>query len=146
VPVATDAQQQRRTLARQDHAGQPFLDHGDGVGADQLPGGDAHGIEQLGRCFQGVADEVGDGLGVGLGGEDIALRYQAPANLGEVFDDAVVHYGQSARHMRVGIALGGRAVRRPTRVGDADAGHLPLGLRGQVGDAADAAQTVQLRL
>jgi hypothetical protein len=58
----------------------------------------------------------------------------------EVFDDAVVHerHDVVAADVRMCVLIGRRAVRRPTRVAQADraADRLLMQLGGQVGDAA----------
>jgi hypothetical protein len=110
------------------------------------PEGDAHGLEEVGGGLEGVVEQVGDGLGVGLGGEFVALGTQLGAQLFEVFDDAVMHHGEAGGDVGVGIALGGHAVGGPAGVGDADLGAQVggIGLGGKLGDAADGAQALQL--
>ena len=93
-------------------------------------------------AVQVMGDELGDDLGVGVAAEDDALGLQLPLEGGVVLDDAVVDDGDGAvaAEVRVGVAVGGRAVRRPARVADAVAaggGLLAQELR-QVGDAAGA--------
>ena len=67
-----------------------------------------------------VGDEVDDGLGVGVGLEHVALggRARACSSL-EVLDDAVVDDRDLVVHVRMRVALGRAAVRRPARVADA---------------------------
>src|SRR5918993_732606 len=76
-------------------------------------------------------DQMRNHLGVGIGGELIARRLKLRANRRVVLDDAVVHHRDAAADMRMGIALGGHAVRRPARVADADHA-LELLLVGQL--------------
>jgi hypothetical protein len=57
-----------------------------------------------------------------------------------------MHHGKAGRYVRMGIALGGHAMRGPARVGDAVVRHLACGLGGEFGDAADAAQARQRRI
>ena len=149
VAVLADAQQQRRALAGDDGAARVGLgEHADGVGADELGDGGTHRVEEVGDALELVVEQVGDGLGVGLGREGVALGLQARAQLGEVLDDAVVHHGEAAGDVRVGVALGGHAVGGPAGVGDADAGLEAggVGLGGEFGHAADGAQAGELGL
>ena len=67
-------------------------------------------------------DKVGNALRVGIRGEYIALCGEFAAQGFVVFDNAVVHDGNAAGDVRVGIALGGHAVRRPAGVGNAGNG------------------------
>ena len=64
-------------------------------------------------------DELGDGFGVGFGGEFLAVALQLGAQLGVVFDDAVMDDGDARGAVRVGVAFGGRAMGGPARVADA---------------------------
>src|SRR5699024_9758589 len=50
-----------------------------------------------------------------------AGRFQLRAQGLVVFDDAVVHHGDPAGHVRVRVVLAGRAMRGPARVRDAGA-------------------------
>jgi hypothetical protein len=64
-----------------------------------------------------LVDAVRDHLGVGLGGEEITRRLQLGAQLVVVLDDAVVDDGKTVRRdVRMGVALGGDAVRGPAAV------------------------------
>src|SRR5438477_9079507 len=80
-------------------------------------------------------------LGIGIRGEFVAGALQALADRLVVLDDAVMHQRQVARDMRMRIALGRRAMRRPARMRDAGlAGDvLRAGLHGELGDAAGGA-------
>ena len=140
MPPVAEAEQQRRAVAGDDDAVLAFLEHGDGIGAGQPVRGQAHGLEQVGRRLQRFLNQVGDDFGVGVGSEDVALGRQFLLDLGVVLDDAVMHDGQAAGDVRMGIAFGGHAMGRPARVGDAGIGGEALRLGGQFGDAADAAQ------
>jgi hypothetical protein len=62
-----------------------------------------------------------------------------------VLDDAVVHDGEAAGNVRMSVALGGRAVRRPARVGDAGlSGDMAGGrLRGKLGNAPGRAHALE---
>ena len=93
--------------------------HGDeGVVAAQLGVGGAHRGGEVAVVAGG--DQVGDYLGVGLGGEDLALLLQRPAQLGVVLDDPVEDDVDLAGAVvvRVGVLLGDAAVGCPTGVGD----------------------------
>ncbi len=62
-----------------------------------------------------------DHFGVGLGGERVAQLLQLFAQLFVVLDDAVVDDGEAVvRDVRMRVALGRHAVRRPARVRDAE--------------------------
>ena len=69
-----------------------------------------------------LLDEVGDDLGVGLGDELVALGDELALQIEIVFDNAVVHHHDAARAVavRMGVLLGGAAVRSPARVADAE--------------------------
>ena len=67
-----------------------------------------------------VGDEMGDGLGVGLARKDMAFRRQLGAQLAEIFDDAIMNHRDAVVGVRMGVVLGGAAMRRPARVADAD--------------------------
>ena len=75
-------------------------------------------------------------FGVGVGDELVTRFLQALADRFIVLDDAVVHQGDVARHVRMRIALGRRTVRCPARVGDAGvpADVLRARLRSELGD------------
>ena len=66
--------------------------------------------------------QVGDDFGVGLGLEHVAFVLQLLLERQVVFDDAVVHHDDVALAIavRVGVFLGGTAVRGPARVADAE--------------------------
>ena len=63
-------------------------------------------------------DEVADDLGVGLAFEGPSLGDQLVAERLEVLDDPVVDQRDRPDDVRVGVADGRRAVRRPARVRD----------------------------
>ena len=67
-----------------------------------------------------MADQMRDGLGVGLGVEDLAEPFQLLPQLAEVLDDAVVHDRDPVGRVRMGVALGRPAVGGPAGVADAD--------------------------
>src|SRR6185295_6266200 len=65
-------------------------------------------------------DQVRDNFRVGVRGELVAERSEPGADRFVVLDDAVVHHRDAAGDVRVGVALGGHAVRGPARMADAD--------------------------
>src|SRR3954469_25841248 len=86
-----------------------------------------------------------DHFGIGIGGELVAQALQPGAHGVVVLDDAVMHDRDAARDVRVGVALGRHAVRRPARMADAD-GAVQVALRRQLlelGDAAAGAKPLQ---
>ena len=95
------------------------VDDDEGEVAFELGVGRAH---RLGEIALVVAlDEVGDHLGVGLGGERVPLGGEGVAQLPEVLDDAVQDDGDlggGAAGQRMGVLVGDLAVRRPARVAD----------------------------
>ena len=116
-----EADDHRRAVARgDDFVGAVGGDDGDGIRSAQAGGGVAHGTQQVVMLAVVAVDEVGDGFGVGVGGEGVARRAQFVADFLVVFDDAVVDDGDSgAAHVRVGVGFARHAVCRPTGVGDA---------------------------
>ena len=146
VRIRANAQQQWRTLAGDDNAIFAFPDHRDGIGAGELPGGDADRVEKIGYGLECLFNQMRDGLGVSFGFVDMALGNQSLTNLGEVLDNAVMDDRQPARNMRMRIAFGGGTVRRPARVRDALHRAQTVGLRRQFGHAAQTAQPMQTRI
>ena len=90
--------------------------------AAQLGVGGADGGGEVAVVVGG--DQVGDDLGVGLGGELLALGLQPLAQAGVVLDDPVEDDVDLAGAVvvRVGVLLGDAAVGRPAGVGDAGVG------------------------
>ena len=78
-------------------------------------------------------DEMRDGLGVGLGAQDVAVGRELLAQLDVVLDDAVVHDRDlaGAVDVRMRVLLARLAVRRPARVADADAARRPARRRAR---------------
>src|SRR5207237_9617369 len=70
--------------------------------------------------------QVGDHLGIGVGGELVANGGETRAHGVVILDDAVVHDRDAAGIVRMGVALGRHAVRRPARVADADGAREPV--------------------
>ena len=116
-------------------------DHDDGVGALGLGERGPQCRCEVGPARERVGDEVREHLGVGLGGEVRAAIGEAPAQRGEVLDDAVVHHRDAPRgvQLRMRVRLGRLAVGCPARVPDAgdgrrqgalDAAREPIKLAG----------------
>src|SRR5215472_6864707 len=59
-------------------------------------------------------------FGIGLGRELDAVVLKFAAQLGEIFDDAVVHHRDFFGGVRMGIVLGWSAVGRPAGMANAD--------------------------
>ncbi len=80
-------------------------------------------LVQVVHRAQRLLDEVRDGLGVGLGTEDVALGQQIVAQFGVILDDPVVdhHEVAGAISVRVGVLVVGAAMCRPAGVADAGA-------------------------
>jgi len=87
---------------------------------------------------EGPGDEVGADLGVGVARELHPVGLELGAQRSEVLDDPVVHHGHPAGGVavRMRVAVGGRAVRRPAGVAHADVGVVARGsvLGGVVGE------------
>jgi len=156
VLVLAQADDQRALLARRHQGVRLLTMHGDErVVAPELPECLAHRVGQVAVVV--ALDQVADDLGVGLGGEFVALRLQVPAQLRVVLDDPVEDDVDlvPAVPVGVGVLLGDPAVGRPARVAKPGGG-LPLGdrdragrVRGlsldrlpQVGQVADGAHAV----
>ena len=146
--AVTDADDDRRALARDDDAVRPGgVDHRDSVGAAYVRKGVSHPL--LERLFVGARDEVGDDLGIGLRGELDPFGHEARAQRRGVLDDAVVHHRDGAvrAQVRVGVGVVRRAVGCPSRVSDAQLAAKPFGenrfelgeLAGRLVDAHRAA-------
>ena len=119
LPLA-QADHERGLLAHgHDHLGLVHGHRAVGEVTLHLPVGSDHGLAQ--RAVVGPLDEVGDHLGVGLGGEGVAFVLQLGPQGHVVLDDAVEDDGETARAVGVGmgVLVGGPAVRRPAGVGDA---------------------------
>ncbi len=120
--VIGETEQQRRAFTCDDDAaGVVFAHDGQRVGALQFGKRRADGIEEIGNGLQLPFDEVRDDFGVGIGSEDIAFGLQCIAQGFMVFNDAVMHDGEAAGDVRVGITLRGNAVCGPAGVGNASA-------------------------
>jgi len=132
---------ERRDVASQIVLALSAADHERGVapGADHRPGSPGIDGEQRERALQAAAhpphrlgevghlgrleltaEQVRHALGIGVAGElDVALLQLGP-ELGEILDDPVVDHTDPAvrREMRMGVAVGGAAMRGPPGVPD----------------------------
>ena len=121
VLVLAQADDQRRVEPRADQElGVVAREHGQRVGAfDALQRGTDGGQEVA--LVVGL-DEVGNDLGVGVGGKLVAGGLQLRLELGEVLDDAVVDDEDLAVAVgvRVGVDVGRLAVGGPARMPDAE--------------------------
>ena len=121
VLVLADAHQQRRALAgRHQHARLVGRDDGEAVGAVDVAQRRGHRLLEV--ALVELADQVRQHLGVGLGGEGVAARLERLPDGVRVLDDAVVDDGDPAGLVGVGMGVrrGGRAVRGPAGVADAE--------------------------
>ena len=81
-------------------------------------------------AFELLFDQMGNEFGIGFGTELVVALEQVGAQVEVILDDAVVDDGDGAGLVRVGVALGGTAVRGPSRMADADAtGNRRLSIR-----------------
>ena len=119
---------ERAALARDDHeiviAGE---DHGESERALEPPERVEHRVHRIVAGLELARDEMGDDLGVGVGGEHRAFRRELGLELAEILDDAVMHDRHEVGHMRVGVGLDRLAMRRPARVADTGRAHQRLG-------------------
>ena len=113
-----DADDERTLAARPDEQfGVVAVDDDEGEVSLDLAIGTAHRLDQVALVV--ALDQVGDGLGVGLGREVVAFRDQRGAQLAVVLDDAVQDDGDLAlvaAGERMGVLDHDLAVGRPARV------------------------------
>src|SRR5690348_4124337 len=93
-------------------------------------------------------NQMRDNFGVGVRSELVAEGLEPRADLVVVLDDAVVHHRDAAADVRMGVALGGHAVRGPARVADAGAADqvLLVGEFLELGDPAAGAKALQIAI
>ncbi len=126
----TIANHQGRAVARaEDHLVFTDDEHAQGVGPAQAVERRLERRQGLRTLDQILVDQVSHHLGVGIAGKDPALGLEFGFQLGEVFDNAVVHHRDPAGDMWMGVALGRPSVSGPTRM--ADAGLAGQGILGQ---------------
>ena len=118
--VLAEAHRQRRTVLRaDDQFGMAGEDHRQRIGALQPAECRARRGDRIHAALEVEIDKLRHRLGVGLGGELLAFRLKFGAQFGVVLDDAVVHDRYARGAVRMRVALGRRAVRRPARMADA---------------------------
>ena len=110
--AVAEADDERHVLAGADQAiALADVHDDDRVGAFELAQRVPHGVGEV--ALVGLLDEVGDRLGVGLGGQGVAARLQPVAQLAEVLDDPVVDdrdlAGAVAVRVGVEVVRAGRA-------------------------------------
>ncbi len=100
-------------------------------------------MRAIGWRLREPGDQLHDHLGIGVGLELDALSRQFLAQFDVILDDAVMHDHEFAVHtdVRMGVVFGGRAVRRPPGVADADgaADGVAFELGAQIDELADIA-------
>ena len=129
-----------------DELGLRQRDHPEGERPADLAHDVADGGGQVEALGEGLLDQVGEHLGVGLGAEHVPPLHQALGQLDVVLDDPVVHerHRAGAVEVRVGVALRRLAVGRPAVVTDPGALAVREGRRGaaegghRVGAVGDA--------
>ena len=124
VLALAEADDERRVAAgADDDAGLVAVHREEGEGAVEPRHGGAEGLGELADAAVLAPEQHGGDLGVGLALEGVALGEELVLQLGEVLDDAVVDEGESSvvAEVRVRVAVGRAAVRRPAGVADAGA-------------------------
>ena len=116
-----DPHHQRRVAARaHDHVRLVRVDRDQGERALQTAAHQPHGLGEVAAGGELLGEQMGDDLGVRLGGQVVAALGQFGAEGGEVLDDAVVDDGDPARvvEMRMRVGVGRPAVGGPAGVAD----------------------------
>ena len=128
LAVAKAHHQGRSVAGAEDHVLAAADQHAQGIGAAQAVQGGLEGVEGPKAVAEVLVDKMGDHLGVGVAGEDPAPGLELGLELGEVLDDAVVHHGDPASDVGVGVAFGGAPMGGPAGVADAGLARQGLGL------------------
>ena len=137
---------ERRALARADHqvilAGEQ---KGERKGAAQLFERGRHRLGRLFALFHLAGDQMRHHFGIGLATEFRTVLGKPFAQLAEILDDAIMRDGDTVGGVRMRVALGRLAVRRPAGMADADiAGQRlarePFFQRGELALGAAAAE------
>ena len=147
VFALTQAHHHGRALTGADDApGMTLIDHGHGIGARDTRQGLFEGLEQI--VLKVKVHEVREHFRVGLALHRDAGGHELVAQLGKVFDDAVVHKRHAPGNVRVRVGHHRAAVRGPAGVGDARAARHAFGahLFGQILDARHAAGALDFAL
>ena len=119
VLAVADADDERAVAAGADDDVRCVGVHGDQrEGALEAAADRAHRLGQVAGLLVRLAEQVRGDLGVGVAAEVAAAPLELGPERREVLDDPVVDDGDPAGvvQVRVGVAVGGRAVGRPARV------------------------------
>jgi len=135
VLAGADADGQRAAPPRRDHQ---VVNAGEDDAERERPfepfqhGGD--GVRRAAPQFQFQGNQVNDDFGVGVRRQRMPGGFQFVAQALEILDDAVVHQGDAAGGVGVGVFFVGHAVGRPAGVADAGGpgNRLVLEAPGQV--------------
>src|SRR3569623_2458952 len=121
VLAAADTDHARAAAPRRDHhTGFRVAHHAERIRTMQFVHRGLHGMQEAAALFEMIVDLVHHHYRVGLGGEFVSGLALKRAQAFVVLDDAVVHHRHGlAADVRMGIGLGGLAVRGPPRVRDA---------------------------
>src|ERR671931_2455816 len=148
LPVARADEQWALLTGADELAGVIVVDDDEREVSFELPVGGANGLAQVAAVV--ALDEVRDDLGVGLGAEDVTLRFEGLLQLTEVLDNPVQHDREllllaTGEWMRV--LLGDAAVRRPARVPEPGRGPGAVGAGGrlqslEIADGPDVVEAV----
>ena len=150
LPVA-GADEQRALLTRANElAGMVVVDDGEREVPFELLVGGENGLAEVAAVV--ALDEVRDDLGVGLGPEDVPLRFERLLQLTEVLDDPVQHDRKLllvATDEWMRVLLGDTAVRRPARVPETGRGLGAVGTGDllqslEIADGPDIVEAVLL--
>ena len=127
LAVAIGHHQRAASASPHDQGVLALNQHRQGIGAGEPVQGGLQGRDRGQAGVKLGVQQLGDHLGIGLALEDPAGRLQALPEFGVVLNDAVVHQGDAAGLVRVGVALGGDAVGGPAGMADADGGLQRIG-------------------
>ena len=147
ILASAETEQQRRTHARHYQTLIiRFVDHRNGVGADQFTQTEAHSFKQIAAGFQMPVHQMSNDFGVGIRDKGVTEAAKLVAHFLVVLDDAVVHHRHATRDVGMGILFGRCAVCRPAGMCNADPAGDVAGLCNtfKLGDAASAAYPLQL--
>ena len=120
LAVAQPEHQWRRRLGGDQLVGLGLREHHDRERPAQFEHRLAHRLGQAHAGAHPLLDEMRDEFGVGLGTQLMTASDQLRAQFDVVLDDAVMNDRNRARLVRMGIALRGTPMRRPSRVANSD--------------------------